>query len=109
MLRIALIVGAVTLVGCASTRAERATAFQQEVPQLVATCNEGFGGGGPRTREGIHACGRLATKKSLGLADPAAASSYLSYANSRKGSGQSNAGSVRNSPTPIPGPGGSVQ
>jgi hypothetical protein len=105
----ALVVIGIVIAGCASTREERAAAFQREVPQLVATCNASFGGSGPRTREGVNACGRLANKKSLDLVDPSAARAYTSYANSRKGSGQSNAGSVRNSPSPIPGPGGSTQ
>jgi hypothetical protein len=109
MLKIALIAIAVALTGCATTRQERAAAFQQEAPQLVASCNKAFSDAGPRTRDGINACGRLATKDSLGLVEPATANAYTSYANSRRGSGMSNAGSVRNSPTPIPGPGGSTQ
>jgi hypothetical protein len=110
MLRIALIVWTLTVVGCANTKAERAEAFEREAPQLVAACNASFGAAGRRTRDGIQACGRLANKKSLGLVDPTAASAYTRFANSRTvGTGQSNAGSVRNSPSPIPGPGGSSQ
>jgi hypothetical protein len=106
---IVVLAAATLFAGCASTREQRAAAFQHEVPHLVATCNASFGEGGPRTREGKNACGRLANKKSLDLVDPTAARAYTSYANSRKGTGLSNAGSVRNSPSPIQNPGGSTQ
>jgi hypothetical protein len=102
-----LIIG-VTLAGCAGTRQERAAEFQHELPQLVADCNEWMQVGprldGPTIRhEGYKACRRLAGKKSLGLADPAAASAYMrtlnAGANSILNSGASLTTAV---PMPLP-------
>jgi hypothetical protein len=81
MQTIALLVIAVTLAGCASTRQERAAAFQQELPQLVAACN-GWAQADPRIdgptsgREAFKACDRLSVRKSLTLTDPATVSAY---------------------------------
>jgi len=82
MARIALFILAATLAGCASTRQERAAEFQRELPQLVSACNQWIEVDsrldGPTTRyDGYNACRRLAGKRSLGLADPAAASAYI--------------------------------
>ena len=85
MPKIALLVIAVTLSGCASTREESALAFQQQLPQLVADCNLAFrdgtqfGVGIVAVSEGIDACDRLAKERSLSLADPVAVDSYQSY------------------------------
>jgi hypothetical protein len=82
MARIALFIIAATLAGCANTRQERAAEFQRELPQLVSACNQWIEVDarldGPTTRyDGYKACRRLAGKKSLGLADPAAARAYI--------------------------------
>jgi len=82
VLKIGLVVIAATLAGCATTRQERADAFRQALPQLVSACNEAFSDD-PLTRDGINACARLATKGSLGLANPEAASAYVRYAGDR--------------------------
>lgn len=78
MRKLTLLVVAVVLAGCASTRAERAAAFQQELPQLVEACN---GWLDPRLdatsrRDGFNACERLSVKRSLTLADPATVQAY---------------------------------
>jgi hypothetical protein len=78
MLKIALLGIAVTLAGCATARQERAAAFQQELPQLVAACN---GWADPwldasTRRDGFKACDRLSVRRSLTLADPATVSAY---------------------------------
>jgi hypothetical protein len=78
MLKIALLAIAVTLAGCAATRQERAAAFQQELPQLVAACN---GWADPRLdastrRDGLRACDRLSVRQSLILTAPATVSAY---------------------------------
>ena len=78
MLKIALLIVAATLVGCASSRQERDAGFQQELPQLVAACN---GWADPRLdstirRDGLKACDRLSVRQSLTLADPATVSLY---------------------------------
>ena len=78
MLKIAVLIVAATLVGCASSRQERDAAFQQELPQLVAACN---GWADPRLdsttrRDGMKACDRLSVRQSLTLADPATVSLY---------------------------------
>ena len=89
MRKIALLIIAVALSGCASTRQERAAEFQRDLPQLVADCNTAFRDGTQfgvaivAIREGIDACNRLAKERSLGLADPAAVNSYQSYRHSR--------------------------
>jgi hypothetical protein len=80
MLKLGLLVMAVTLVGCASTRQERAAAFQRELPQLLAACN-GWARAeprldGPSRRDGLKACDRLSVRNSLVLADPATVSAY---------------------------------
>ena len=85
MPKIALLVIAVTLSGCASTREESALAFQQQLPQLVADCNLAFrdgtqfGVGIVAVSQGIDACDRLAKERSLSLADPVAVDSYQGY------------------------------
>ena len=69
MPKIALLVIAVTLSGCASTSEESAIAFQQQLPQLVADCNLAFRDGGQfgvgivAVSEGIDACDRLAKER----------------------------------------------
>lgn len=79
--KIGLLIIAAALAGCASSRQERAAAFQQELPELVASCN-GWIQVDPRLdgptirRNGYNACRRLAVENSLGSADPAAASAY---------------------------------
>ena len=89
MRKIASVIVAVTLSGCASTREESALAFQQQLPQLVADCNLAFrdgtqfGVGIVAVSEGIEACDRLAKERSLGLANPAAVNSYQGYRYSR--------------------------
>ena len=83
MPKIGLLIIAVAVAGCASTRQERAEAFQQELPQLIAACNEAFSGADSLTRDGINACERIAAKKGLRLTDPATASAYVRYANAR--------------------------
>jgi hypothetical protein len=111
MLEMVLLIIAVTLAGSASTREERAAAFQRELPQLVAACNKAFSGVGPRTRDGVKACDRLAAKKSLAVADPATVRAYV-----RRGSTMPNAAIMPGagsgpygSPTPSIGPGGVPQ
>lgn len=83
MLRIALMVGAVTLVGCATPREERAAAFRQEAPQLVAACNgwqqSDVTDGEVVRGHGLKGCSRLRDENSLQLADPTAVSAYLRY------------------------------
>ncbi len=109
MLKAIVVVAAATLfAGCASTREERAAAFQAELPQLVAACNEAFVSSADQTRN-FNACSRLAAKNRLSLADPAAARAYVRSTSSRSGGGQSNAGSMALSPSPILGPGGAPQ
>jgi len=89
MRKIVALVVALCLAGCASTREESASAFQQQVPQLVADCNLAFrdgtrfGVGIVAVSEGINACDRLARERSLSLADPVAVNSYQSYNLSR--------------------------
>lgn len=83
MLRIALIVAAITLVGCAGTREQRAAAFQREAPQWVAACNgwqqSDVTDGRVMRGQGLKGCSRLRDENSLRLADPAAVSAYLRY------------------------------
>ena len=82
-----LIIG-IALTGCVSTRQERAAEFQRDLPQLVAACNgwiqvdSRLDGPTPR-HDGWKACRRLAGKKSLGLADPAAANAYARTASQK--------------------------
>ena len=88
MVKIALLVTAIALAGCASTRQERAAALQRELPQLVAACNGWFQVDprveGPTTRrDGLKACDRLAVGKSLTLADPDAVSAYQRYTSNK--------------------------
>jgi hypothetical protein len=72
-----------TLGGCASTRQERAAAFQQELPQLVTACNAAFSYvGGPPDRD-INACTQLSVRKSLGLTDPATVRAYQRYSSNK--------------------------
>ena len=82
MARIALFIITAALAGCAGTRQERAAEFQRELPQLVAACNGWIQvdprlDGPPIRHDGYKACRRLAGKKRLNLADPAAASAYV--------------------------------
>lgn len=79
MRKVVLLVLAVTLVGCASSRQERVAAIQSEFPQLVEACN-----GWPAERAAgliawntIEACERLALHNSLRLAEPDAARAYV--------------------------------
>jgi hypothetical protein len=100
MPKVAVVVLAATLVGCASARQERAEQFQQELPQLVAACNGWIDTNtqldGPTIRrEGLKACERLAARGRLGLTDPAAAREYVSY-KSRAWQGQAGLGSGGN-------------
>jgi hypothetical protein len=99
---------AATLAACGGTRQERAAEFQRELPQLVGACNGWVQVDtrldGPTIRhDGYKACRRLAGEKSLGLADPAAASAYLrtlsAGANSIQNSGASLTTAV---PMPLP-------
>ena len=76
MRTVALLIIGVTLAGCASVRQEQAADFQRELPELVATCNGLADADGHRG--GFNACRKLAVRKRLGLADPAAASAYRS-------------------------------
>ena len=81
MVKVTLLIAAVALASCASTRQERAAAFQRELPQLVARCNAL---GDPSLdvtirRDGATACEQLALNKRLDLADPATASAYLRW------------------------------
>jgi hypothetical protein len=105
MPKIASLIIAMTLAGCASTRQERAAAFQQELPQLVVACN-GWIQADPRLdgptirRDGLAACNRLAVKKSLNLADPAAVSAYQNYKNESLGKGYTS--STLAVPMPLP-------
>jgi hypothetical protein len=103
----ALLVVAVTLASCASARQDRAAAFHREAPQLVASCNEAFGGTAARTRGGLDACRRLAAHDSLGLVDAAVAKAYVRL-NARQASAPSNAPGPGNG-TPSIGPGGAPQ
>jgi hypothetical protein len=83
MLRITLFIVAVALAGCASTRQERAAAFQRELPQLVTACNEVFAPNPSISRRvGINACHQLAKKRSLGFTDPATVRAYQRYTSS---------------------------
>jgi hypothetical protein len=84
MRKIALLIVAGTLIGCASTRQERAAEFQQQLPQLVAACNEWIHvdprlDGPTIRRDRLKACDRLAAERSLGLTEPATARAYVSY------------------------------
>ena len=108
MARIALFIIAATVAGCATTPQERAAEFQRELPQLVSACNGWIQVDpqldGPTIRQdGYTACRRLAGKKSLSLADPAAASAYVrtlrAGANSISNSGASLTTAV---PMPLP-------
>jgi hypothetical protein len=88
MLKITCLTIALALAGCASTRQERAAAFQQELPQLVAACNgwiqvDARLDGPTIRRDGLKACDRLAAGDSLGLADPAAVRAYQRYTSSK--------------------------
>jgi hypothetical protein len=92
MLKVALLMMAVTLAGCASTRQERAAAFYQELPQLVAACNGWMQADtrldGPTIRrDGLAACNRLAVRQRLNLADPATVSAYQHYRSQSLGKG----------------------
>lgn len=92
MLKVASLIIAITLTACANTRQDRAAAFQQELPQLVAACNGWIQLDprldGPTSRhDGLEACNRLAVRKSLGLADPATVSAYQRYKSQSLGKG----------------------
>jgi hypothetical protein len=110
MLRTSITVFAVaaSLAGCAGARQERAAEFQRELPQLVAACNGWIQVDprldGPTTRhDGYKACRRLAGKKSLSLADPAAASAYVSTLNAGASSIQNSGASLTTAvPMPLP-------
>jgi hypothetical protein len=120
MLRIAFIVAAVTLVGCASTREERAAAFEEELPQLVAACNgwrqSDVAVGQVVRGQGLNACSRLRDENSLRFADPAAANAYMRYTQgaSPRNNDAAAAGAGAYQPVPtgmttIYGPGGAPQ
>jgi len=88
MRKIALLIIAGTLAGCATTRQERAAEFQQKLPQLVAACNEWIRvdprlDGPTIRRDGLKACDRLAAKRRLGLVDSAIARAYVSHKNNK--------------------------
>jgi hypothetical protein len=80
---IVVLAAATIFAGCASTREERAAAFRQEAPRLVAACNgwqqsdvtDGEVVRGP----GLRGCSRLRDENSLQLADPVAVGAYLRY------------------------------
>ena len=79
------LVGAATLVGCASTRQERVAAIQADLPQLVTACNGAFRDGSSlglgivTIEQGIEACDRLAFAGSLDQVRPATAELYQGY------------------------------
>ena len=79
-----LVAGA-ALAGCASTREERVTAIQAELPQLVTACDGAFqdgrklGLGIVTISQGIEACDRLAQARSLDLVRPVTAELYRRY------------------------------
>jgi hypothetical protein len=101
MQKVALLVVAVALAGCAGARLERAAEFQRELPQLVSTCN-GWSeqAGWLERRDAFEACRRLAVRKSLNLADPAAVTAYARSVGQR-GTGES---TVHSAPYAIPMP-----
>ena len=101
MHKIALLVIALAVAGCASTRQERAAEFQRELPQLVATCNSLTDQTGRlERRDAFDACRRLSVRNSLELADPATVSAYVRSAG-QTSSGQS---TVQSAPYAIPMP-----
>jgi hypothetical protein len=103
MRKVALLVIAVALAGCASARLERAAEFQRELPQLVSTCN-GWSdqAGWLDRRDAFEACRRLAVRKSLDLADPATVSAYVRSVGQR-GTGESTVYSAPYAmPMPLP-------
>jgi len=75
MRNVVLFIVAVTAAGCASTGRESAAEFQQDLPQLIAACNQ-FSEFEP-DRGHTQACDRLALNRSLDLADRAARNAYL--------------------------------
>ena len=108
MTKIGLLVIAAALAGCAGIRQEKAAEFQQELPELVASYNGWIQVDsrldGPTVRhDGYQACRRLAGKKSLSLADPAAASMYRRTLNAGASSIQNSGASLITAvPMPLP-------
>ena len=87
MLKISVMfVVAITLAGCASCYENQEAAFQRALPQLVADCNDVFGGSARsvKWRDGVNACHRLSQKRSIGLVEPETVESYSAY-HSRRG------------------------
>jgi hypothetical protein len=106
--KIGLLIISAALAGCASTRQERAAEFQQELPELVASCN-GWTQVDPRLdgptirHDGYKACRRLAGKNSLSSADPAAASAYRRTLSAGASSIQNSGASLTTAvPMPLP-------
>ena len=104
--KIGLLIMAATLAGCASTRQERAAEFQQELPELVASCNGWIQMDprldGPTVRhDGLKACKRLSAHDGLALADPAAARAYRRTLSAGASSIQ-NSGASLTTAVPIP-------
>jgi hypothetical protein len=117
---IVVLAAATIFAGCAGTREQRAAAFQQEVPRLVAACNgwrqSDVVDGQVIRGAGLKACSRLRDENSLQSADPAAANAYMRYAQgaSPRSNEAAAAGASAFQPAPsgmstIYGPGGAPQ
>lgn len=71
MFKPGVLITALVFAGCASTPTpQEEAAFQRELPQVVASCNQFAQRKVPFASE--QACDRLADRKLLSLADPAA-------------------------------------
>jgi len=105
--KIGLLIIATTLASCASTRQERAADFQQELPELVASCNGWIQVDprldGPTIRhDGFKACRRLSANDRLALVDPAIASAYVRSVSQNGASSIQNSGASGTTVVPIP-------
>jgi hypothetical protein len=110
-----IIAAAIVFTGCATSREERAVAFQRELPQLVAACNNwrqsDVADGRIVRGAGLNGCSRLRDENSLQLAEPAAVSAYMRYT---QGPRSNEAAAAAGGPAGAPmimgyGPGGAPQ
>jgi hypothetical protein len=90
MFKVSLVLVAVALAACASTREGSTGATQADLPRLVAACNGAFRDGSRKgadtvtiriavVTEGLEACDRLASAGSLDQVRPATAEIYQRY------------------------------
>jgi hypothetical protein len=105
--KLGLLIIAATLAGCASTRQEKAAAFQRDLPQLVAACNGWIEVDprldGPTIRsDGFKACRQLSVNKSLTLVHPAIASAYVRSVSHNGASSIQNSGASATYAVPMP-------